>query len=203
MTATVSFTESDVRAALRLLLLGLVPAGVEVVKAQDNRVATPSATTFVTINANGRTRLSTNVVSYFDPAVSGGTGTGERRLLAPTQLDFDLDVYGPLSDTVAQLVTTTLRDAYACDFFRARGLDAAPLYTSEPMQLPFIDESKQYEDHWHVTVTLQANFVVAVPQDFADEFVVQLQAPLDGASDPVVDVAPLVPGATPSLNPIA
>ena len=67
----VNITESDVLAALRDFLIGILPAGVEVVKGQDNRVAEPQGDNFVVMTPTGRRRLATNVASYADALFTG------------------------------------------------------------------------------------------------------------------------------------
>lgn len=58
---TVSPNQDDIYVALRGFLLAILPAGIEVVQGQDNRVPEPEGVDFVVMWAINRNRLSTNV----------------------------------------------------------------------------------------------------------------------------------------------
>jgi len=79
MSVTLSLTEVQIFTALRSFLLSVKPTGMEVVKAQDNRVPEPSGTDFITMTPILRERLETNVDTYSDVAfvgsISGATLT--------------------------------------------------------------------------------------------------------------------------------
>lgn len=64
-------TDSQIRTALRSFLLGILPAGVEVVLGQDNRVPEPVALDFVVMTRIRSDRLATNVDTYADVAFEG------------------------------------------------------------------------------------------------------------------------------------
>lgn len=61
MAVTVSPTETDIQSALRLFCLSVLPGGVPVIEAQDNRVPEPQAGNFVTMTPLRRIRLATNI----------------------------------------------------------------------------------------------------------------------------------------------
>lgn len=67
----ISLTESQALAVLRSFLLGVVPAGVDVVQGQVNRVAQPRASDFIVFWPLSQERLGTNRVDYFDDIVTG------------------------------------------------------------------------------------------------------------------------------------
>lgn len=77
--ATISPTQSNVQAALRLFLLSLLPDGWEVISGGDNRVGEPQASTFVVMNQLRQTRLRTNIDSdadcRFTASISGDAMT--------------------------------------------------------------------------------------------------------------------------------
>ncbi|TIU88226.1 MAG: hypothetical protein E5W06_02920, partial [Mesorhizobium sp.] len=60
-------SQSGIQTVLRGFLLQYLPAGVEVISAQDNRVPEPAGD-FVTMTVSRRGRLSTNVDTYQDCA---------------------------------------------------------------------------------------------------------------------------------------
>lgn len=64
-------TSTDVYTAVRAFLLGILPADVEVVRGQQNRVPEPTAENFVTMIELGRMRLSTQELENADCAFMG------------------------------------------------------------------------------------------------------------------------------------
>jgi hypothetical protein len=234
MSVSLNLTESNILSALRSYLLTVLPAGLEVVRGQDNLVAEPIGPDFVTMTPIGRERLETNTDNYADTAFVGsiagntltvtsislgaikvgaqllgnnlaansvvtalGTGTGGdgtytvapsqtvasqvlaagvSTLLQPVKVTIQLDVHGPSSADNTQLITTTWRDEYAVDLLALTnsGYDLAPLYHSEPQQLPFLNAEQQIEERYTVDLVLQANPVVTIPQQFASELSAEL-----------------------------
>lgn len=171
MSATISLTERQTIAALRTVLLGFLPAGTEVIRAQVNRVPEPVSPDFVVMTPTLRNRLSTNVETYIDQPLAAPP-VGLRNSLAPTQVTIQLDIHGPASADNAEKITTLLRSEYSTIAFAAIGPAVQPLYAEDPRQLPFINGEAQFESRWVVDVVLQANPIVGTPQEFADELVV-------------------------------
>lgn len=165
---TLSFTESDIFASLRTLLLQMLPTGVEVVRSQTNRVPEPRVGDFVVFTPINRTRLAMNTDTYSDGFPEE---PGVKYALQPTRIDVQLDVHGPSSGDNVQIITTLFRDDYATTFFDASAIDMQALYTGEPHQMPFINGENQFEDRWVVDVSLQVNQVVEIEQQFADTLV--------------------------------
>jgi hypothetical protein len=229
MSVTLNLTESNIFTAVRAYLLTVLPAGMEVVDGQDNRVPEPAGTDFVTMTPILRERLETNVDAYQDVAFTAsidgdtmtvtdvsvgsiavgaqllgnnlaansvvtafGTGTGgdgtytvspaqnvasqviaagTSTLLQPVTVTIQLDVHGPCSADNTQIITTTWRDQYAVDQLALAnsGYDLAPLYHSEPRQMPFENGEQQIEERWTFDLVLQANPIVTVPLQFASQ----------------------------------
>jgi hypothetical protein len=83
-----------------------------------------------------------------------------------------VDTFGPLSGDHAQIIQTLFRSDWGVDQFATSGFDVTPLYTSEPRQMKFNDESSQVQQRWSIDLQLQASPIVTVPQDFADQLAV-------------------------------
>lgn len=66
-------TQSDIQTALRNFLLGVLPAGVDVVAGQGNRVPEPQAGSFVVMTPIRFNRPSTNLDTYADVVFDGTT----------------------------------------------------------------------------------------------------------------------------------
>ena len=222
-----SITESNIFATLRTFLLSILPAGVEVIKGQDNRVGEPEGTDFVVMTPTMRKRLAFNVDTYTNNAFTGsisgttltvtevqagsliigtqvfgvnvaantvitafgtgmgGVGTymvsisqtvasdvlnaGTANAEQYTQISIQLDVHGPSSGDNSQVIATLFWDQDAFQVITTQGFDIAPLYCSDPRQIPFINAEQQYEDRYVIDIELQANPIVQTPIQFADE----------------------------------
>ncbi|CAG4887976.1 phage neck terminator protein [Paraburkholderia saeva] len=164
MAVTISITESNVFNALRTFMLGILPAGVEIVQGQDNSVPEPQGPDFVEMTMISMPRLSTNEITYTD----AGTNPGTRNAMQSIKARIQIDVHGPNSADNSAIISTLFRDEYACDAFAAVNPDIQPLYCEDPKQMPFINGENQYEQRWIIDAAIQYNAVTAVPQDFAD-----------------------------------
>lgn len=64
-------SQAQAQAALRAVLLAILPSGVEVIQANDNDVPEPTSVDFVMMSPVRRDRLSTNVNTYDDCRFTG------------------------------------------------------------------------------------------------------------------------------------
>lgn len=71
MPAVLSLTEDQAFTALRAFLLSVLPSGVEVIQAQDNRVPEPAGGDFVLMTPLRQERLSYNETTYQDNVFTG------------------------------------------------------------------------------------------------------------------------------------
>lgn len=160
MSFTVAPTQDAVYAAVKAFVMAALPLdSAHVIKGNQNRVAMPSAP-FVVMNIATMTRLRTNV-DLFDSTIPDPTSmTREQGVMAEMQLD----VYGPGSGDMANILTTLWRDPYGCD---ALGDTCQPLYAEIATQAPLVTGEEQYLERYIVRARLQYNPVVSVTQDFA------------------------------------
>lgn len=165
MPVTISITESNVFAALRTFLLGILPTGIEVVNGQDNGVGEPIGPDFVEMTMIALRRLDTNVDTYTDP----GTNPGTRNSKVSWEARVQLDVHGPNSADNSAIIATLFRDEYGCTVFASVNTEIQPLYCEEPKQMPFINGENQYEQRWIIDAAIQYNPITQTPQDFAGE----------------------------------
>lgn len=165
MTApTINITESQTLQALRTVLIGWLPAGVEVIKGQPNRVAEPAGSDFVVMTPILRERLGTNQATFTDTYPST---TQTRQDVQATRVTVQLDVHGPAAADNVQVISTLLRSEVATDAFEATGFDVAPLYAGDPRQAPFLNAEQQIETRWTLDAVMQTSPVVTTAQDFA------------------------------------
>jgi hypothetical protein len=169
--ASISLTEFQTLQALRSVLLGIVPDGTPVIRSQVNRVPEPLETNFVMMTPILRTRLATNRDVFIDLPLASPP-IGNRNSLTSMQLTVQLDIHGPSSADNAQMISTLLRDEYACIQFAATGFDVQPLYAEDPRETPFENAEQQTEWRWTVDVVLQTNPITTTQQDFADVVIV-------------------------------
>lgn len=125
--------------------------------------------TTITALGTGTGGAGTYTVSNSQTVASELMATGQDEILQRTQLTYQLDVHGPASADNAQTIATLFRDAYAVDFLAALSAGIAPLYASEPHQVPFLNAEQQYENRWVIDLTIEALPALLVPQQFADE----------------------------------
>lgn len=158
---TPSVTESDVLTAVGQVLTGLLDTGVKIVVGQVNRVPSPSSPNYVVMTPGSRISFATNVSTY-DAAAATVT------IAKSTQFTMQLDIHGPEASDNSQTLLMLLRDPYAVSAFKAATVAIQPLYTSDPLQLPFVNGQQQYEDRWMMNLILQVNPAISTTQDFAD-----------------------------------
>ena len=186
MAVVPSITEANVLKALRSLLLGIAPSGVEVIKAQDNRVSEPAALDFITMTPLRQQRLSTNRRSGELPV-----GTDQITILNPIDFQVQLDVHGPNSADNVDAIASLFRDGYSCDSFAASGFDIQPLYADDPLQAPFVNDQQQYENRWVTTLHMQVNPLLTVTQQFAGQLAIKTKLVDAPARGPVCSIAPM------------
>lgn len=167
MSVTISQTDAQALTVLRSFLLSILPAGVECVLGQTNRVPEPLSQSFVVLTPIMRRRLETTNDVYTDATDPVGNPSGTVAATAPVEMTVQMDFHGPTSGDSVQTFLTLWRDDYACEFFEQNGIDAAPLYASEPRQTPFINGENQYEFRWTIDACMQVNVTVTAPQSFS------------------------------------
>jgi hypothetical protein len=89
VTISLSLTQSQIQTALGLFLLSVLPAGVGVFEAQDNRVPEPEGTDFVIMTTIRRERLETNIDEYADVLFTGS--------ISGTTMDVSAVSYGEIA----------------------------------------------------------------------------------------------------------
>lgn len=167
MSVTLGLTETAAIGALRAVLLTLLPPGVEILRAEINRVAEPAGPDFCMLTPISRTRLTMTVSSWVDGSFATPPGPGIRQDCQETQITVQLDIHGPNSADNTQIITTLFRSEVVTAGFDALGLGVQTLYAEDARQTPFINDSAQIEYRWTVDLVLQVNPVVTSPQQFA------------------------------------
>lgn len=162
MIAAPSITQSQLQAALRSFLLGLLDSSWQVIEGQDNRVPMPVGN-FVVMTSLLVGYIATPQESW----LAGTSNPGSDSVRTSSQWRCQLDFYGPGAQDAATAVSRMVRTDYACDQFTASGIDMQPLYAEDPRNLTIINAENQYEPRWQFDFIAQFNPVVSPPLDFA------------------------------------
>ncbi|RYY79933.1 MAG: hypothetical protein EOO69_04510 [Moraxellaceae bacterium] len=134
--------------ALRGFILSVIP-DIEVVKGLDNGVAPPKGQ-YILLTPLFACRLATNTTNYLQT---------HQVITQPQKYAMQIDCYGEKSSDHASLLTTLLRDEYACSQFPE---NIQPLYADDPKLMPFVNAEQLYEKRWVITVYFQYNPVVTI-----------------------------------------
>lgn len=173
MSITLDTNDQDIFRALVTFFKSFLPAGVEVVQAQDNRVPMPKSG-FVAMNNTSMDRLSFNVDGYNATAQ-------EKSILTPIRYAMQLDFYGIDSQMWAMETVSLFRDEYATSIFPA---NIQPLYADDPVQIPLIDGEAQYEERWKLIASLQYNPTITTQQQSATTVTFGAISPIDQTFNP-------------------
>lgn len=161
----VSITEDELFDALGVYLAPYLPAGGVAFKSQANRTSQPPDPS-IELTPILRVPLNTPVSTY-DPEA------GTQTVTENTRIDIQADFRGEGMGDVARAVKAIWRSISAPSSLQAAAgiKDIAPLYCSDELQSPFITGERQYAERWTVTLTLQYNADVTIPQAFFDSAV--------------------------------
>ena len=165
MNATVSPQTSDVEAALRSLIQGIIGGSppVPVILGLGNRVPMPEGA-FIAMTIVTDQRLATNFDTDTDGFLQTPAQPGITSSLASTKLDVQFDFYGPNSHDWAKMVGTLFRDDYACEFL---GSVCQPLYADDARLMPLITAEDQYLERWMLLASIDYQPVVVTGQTFS------------------------------------
>lgn len=115
-------------------------------------------------------------LSASQTALSGPIYCGSLAMMQPQDMGVQIDVHGPASAENVTRITTQWYSWTGVQACLDQGGIIAPLYATEPRQIPFINDQDQYEERWMVDLHLQANPVVTVTQQFADQLTATAEA---------------------------
>jgi hypothetical protein len=90
----------------------------------------------------------------------------------PTEVVMQVDVHGPAGSDNVQTIATLFRDDYGVTAFAGTGI--TPLYAEDPRQLAFETAADQFEDRWMVDLHMQFDPSILIPQQFADQAVINV-----------------------------
>jgi hypothetical protein len=129
--------------------------------------ANVAANTLVTALGTGTGGVGTYTVSVSQTIASEIMQSGQQQAQQSTEMVIQADIHGPNSAENAQIINTLFWDQAAFDNFKAASFEIAPLYSSDPKQMPFINGEQQYETRYILELRLQVNPIVGIPIQFA------------------------------------
>lgn len=140
------------------VIIQLFVGNEKIVRGQVNRVPLPEGNPTVMTDM-GIYDLEVPYANYLN-------ATDQAEINGPKRIDIQLDFYGDRANDFCSIVKSSLRSAWGYDQFPK---NIKPLYTSDALQGPLITGEQQFENRWTITVSLQYNPVVTLPQQFADQ----------------------------------
>lgn len=143
-----------------------MPEGAAVVRGQVNRVPLPTNPCAV-LTEMLQTDLSVPATTFAPPTGEEDDGTVD--IYGPKRIDVQIDFYGTVAGELCSTVKTAFRSYWGFEHFPPY---IKPLYTSDGMQSPLITGEQQFDSRWTLTVSIQYNPTVTVPQDSAIELTV-------------------------------
>jgi hypothetical protein len=129
----------------------------QIIRAQANRVAMPVGA-FVELTEISSIDLEVPR-QWYDGA------NAQKDIIGPKRIMIQSDFYGESSGDWCAAVKTVWRTPYAVAQFP---IGIAPLYCDDGHEAPLITGEEQYERRWALTMSLQYNPLVRVPQQAAD-----------------------------------
>lgn len=116
--------------------------------------------------------IGTYLLSTAQTLSSRKLASGQFAAMQETEIVMQVDVHAPdlnLGGNLASTVATLFRDAYAVDVIGGINPLIAPLFASDPRQMPFVNGEQQVEVKWTLDLHMQANQTVSgIPQAFFD-----------------------------------
>ena len=156
-----SITVDQVIDALAAFLAPFVPG--EIVRAQVNRVPMPGVPCVVI------TELL--IVDLSMPHMAYQPTDATATIFGPSRIDVQLDFYAADASEYCKAVQSAFRSVWGFEQFPA---NIKPLYTGDGIQAPLVTGEQQWHTRWTLTVSMQYNPTVTVPQQFADEATVTI-----------------------------
>jgi len=144
--------------------IDLFVEGAKVIRAQVNRTPMPQGN-FVVLTELFSVDLSI-------PRENFDSVNNAIDLTGPTRIDVQIDFYGENCGDYCKAVQAAFRTPFAYNNFP---INVKPLYTSDGIQAPLINGQQQWQSRWTLTVSLQYNPVIEIPQDSATALDIGLQ----------------------------
>lgn len=168
MSATVDFSIDNIIDALADFIEPLCGTCQQ---AQANRAPMPDGE-FCILTPLRFIRKSTTESTRGD---TGDNTTSTMSYKEVRQADIQVDIYGDGAGNRANILETVFRSKYAWETIKAIDSRLAPLYSSDAIQAPMTNAESQWQERYTITLSLQADITVTLPQDYFDSIEFTLQ----------------------------
>lgn len=152
---TVSITADQAIDALAAFMANYAPT-YETIRSQVNRVAPPRGN-FIEMTELFSVDLGRSIVTQATDSAAN--------IYSPRRFDIQLDIYGENAGDIANGLKSVINSTYSYDLMPE---NIRILYASDAHQAALISGEDQYVTRWIMTVSLQINPVVQVPQQTAN-----------------------------------
>lgn len=149
--------------------------GADIIRGQVNRTPPPSGE-YVELTEILSSDLAIPYQEYSKSDAEDPPIYDQADLIGRVRSDIQVDFYGDSSGNWCRAVLNAIRTGYGFDQF-PDGI--RPLYASDGMQHPWTTGEKQSVTRWTITVSIQYNPQLTVPQEFADELSAIVDVPVD------------------------
>lgn len=148
--------------AIGAFLQPFVGADTPIVRAYDNRVASPKSP-YVELTELLQLDLET-------PSATHDGTNQQTALTSPTHIDVQIDFVGPSAGDQCKAVKGIVRSPYAVAQFP---VGIAPLYCDDGHNTTMVTGEQQYDYRWTLTLTCQYNPIVYIPQQSATTLAIE------------------------------
>ena len=159
---TVNITIDQIMDALGAFMQPFV-GSTKIIRSQVNRVPPPHGS-FVQLTELLQADIDVPYSEYTIP-VAPIPALGKVTVIGPTRLDVQIDFYGNEAADWCKAFKNIFRSAWGFDNFPSI---VKPLYTSDANQHPLVSGEEQYVSRWTLTLSMQYNPTVELPQGFAE-----------------------------------
>lgn len=125
--------------------------------------------TVVAALGTGTGGIGTYIVSKPQTLSSRTIAAGQELVESGFELTVQVDIHGPNAHDNAASVGVLFFDERATSKFDELSSGRiAPLFADDARQMPFQNDQQQVEDRWMVDLHMQVNYLLVLPQEFAD-----------------------------------
>jgi hypothetical protein len=153
---TPSIAVDTVCEALAAFLQPFVGIHTPIVRAYDNRVS-PPRDPYVELTELLQVDIETPNVNYDD-------GAQQLNITGPKRIDVQIDFVGATAGDQCAAIKGVVRTPYAAAQFPS---GVAPLYCDDGRNTTLVTGEQQYDYRWTLTISLQYNPTVGIPQQSA------------------------------------
>lgn len=125
----------------------------KVFRGNQSRNVLPARGDFCIYTPITRKRIGTNI-EVFDASGAEATEDGTDIQIALFSADIQVDFYGPNAGKYAGGLNVFAHSLQCLEWLRQIGYETRVLQCSDPQDITYVDDTKQYENRWFVTLSV-------------------------------------------------